>query len=134
MKKIFLLIAIIITVNLNAQPVEKQVEISKKFKVMINKIKMNDFFSFITLPEKMTEIYDCKNALNYYKINGENYSIKIDMNDNLTIFYNNGEYHFNFIDNDFIGHGYTLNTRENELSVYYFQNEKTIKKTSVAKN
>jgi len=133
MKKIVLVFAFLIAFSLNAQPTSKQVEISKKFKVMITKIKMNSFFSFITDPEKMTEIYDCKNSLDFYKISGENYFIKIDLNDNITIFYDNGEYHFNFIDNDFVGHGYALNTRENELSIYYFQNNKTIKKTSIAK-
>ena len=133
MKKLLLIITILITLTSVAQSTQKQVEISKKFKVMVKKIKSNNYFDFIAEPQKMTEIYDCNGSLEYYKINGENYFIKIDQDDNISIFYNNGEYHFNFVDNDLIGHGYVLDTREKQLSVYYFQNEKTVKKNTVSK-
>ncbi|MDV6167065.1 hypothetical protein R1T16_01425 [Flavobacterium sp. DG1-102-2] len=133
MKKIFLFIAILVTINVNSQTTQKQVEISKKILTIVNKIKANDYFNFIASPDKMFEIYDCKGTLDSYKVNGENYFIKIDTDNNIVVYFNNGQYHFNLVDNDLVGYGYSLDTRQRELTTYYFQNNKTVKKSTVSK-
>ncbi len=132
MKKILLLTFIALTYSLNAQGnvhKQRQVDLSVKISEYINTIKKNEFFSFIGKPpEKMIEMYDCNDILEYYTIKGTDYSIEVRSN-NVVINHGGNKFHLTMINTDFVGYGCTLDTRAKKMTTYYFQNDKIVKKS-----
>lgn len=132
MKKLLLITLLVITCTGTAQSNQsnqKQVDLSGKFQNWINLVKKNEFFSFIgNPPEKMFEVYDCNGAVDYYNIKGTDYSIEFRSN-NIIVFHEGNKYYLTMVNNDFVGHGCTLDTREKRMTTYYFQNEKIVKKS-----
>lgn len=131
MKKLLLLMLLIITCTGTAQSnvsKQKEIDISVKFQNWINMIKKNEFFNFIgNPPEKMIEVYDCNGAVDYYNIKGTNYSVEFKGN-NVVIFHEGNKFYLTMINNDFVGYGCKLDTREKRMTTYYFQNNKIVKK------
>lgn len=131
MKKILLIALLMITCAGTAQSSQsnqKQVDLSAKFQNWINQIKKNDFFNFIgNPPEKMIENFDCTGTVDFYTVKGTDYSIEFDSN-NVVIYHEGNKYYLTMVNNDFVGYGCTLDTREKKMTTYYFQNEKIVKK------
>jgi hypothetical protein len=132
MKKLLLLTLLIITCTGTAQSnisKQKEVDISIKFQNWINSFKKNEFFSFIgNPPEKMFEVYDCNGVVEYYNVKAKDYSIEFRSN-NIVISHEGTKYYLTMVNNDFVGYGCTLDTREKRMTTYYFQNEKIVKKS-----
>lgn len=132
MKKLLLIALLVITCTGTAQSnrsTQKEVDISVKFQNWINLIKKNELFSFIgNPPEKMYELYDCNGAVDYYNIKGPDYSIEFRSN-NVIVSHEGNKYYLTMVNNDFVGHCCTLDTREKRMTTYYFQNEKIVKKS-----
>ena len=107
---------------------QKEVDISVKLQNWMNAIKKNEFFSFIeTTPKKMIEVYDCNGGVDYYNIKGTNYTVEFRAN-NIIVFHEGNKFYLTMINNDFVGYGCTLDTREKRMTTYYFQNNKIVKK------
>ena len=128
MKKLLLLTFLVLTFSAPAQSTQKQIDLSIKIHKWIDLIKENDFFNFIgNPPEKMFEIYNCDGSVDYYNVKGVDYSIEFHSN-NVVICHEGNKFFLTMINNDFVGHGCTLDTRAKRMTTYYFQNNK-IKKS-----
>ena len=75
----------------------------------------------------MIETLDCNGAVDFYTVKGTDYSIDFDAN-NVVIYHEGNKYYLTMVNNDFVGYGCTLDTREKRMTTYYFQNEKIVKK------
>lgn len=128
MKKLLLFLLLALSFNINAQT-KKEVDLSISYYDILTTLKQNELFDFIQRHDKMYEVYDASNTLQYVKIENINYSIVFNSKTELIITKKGSEekYFVTVFNKDIIGHGYIVDSALNRVLTYFFQNDKLIK-------